>query len=275
MFRALSVPILLAALCVASPLRAQTLQSHCIAIADAAPGIEFLHRADWRDPLPDYTVRISYLDHSMFLIQAPDGTSAVTDYNGFLGSVDFVPDVATMNHAHSSHWTITPDPRIPNLLEGWGDGDSPNLHRLEVGEVLVRNVPTDIRSAYDGIEKFGNSIFVFEAGGLCIGHLGHLHHEPDEAQYAALGRLDVVMAAVDGGMTVDLSTITRILTRLESSVVIPMHWFGNATLARFLEEISKDFSVEMRDESFMEIGLRTLPDRPTVVVLPPAFMRSE
>ncbi|SPJ24783.1 MBL fold metallo-hydrolase [Palleronia abyssalis] len=251
---------------------AQERQSHCIAIADAAPGISYVQNASWGQPLENYTVRLSYIDHSMFLIEAPDGGTAVTDYNGFLGSVDFVPDVATMNRAHSSHWTISPDPRIPNLLEGWGDGVSPNLYQLELGEMYVRNVPTDIRSGFGGAEKYGNSIFVFEVAGLCIGHLGHLHHEPDDAQYAALGRLDVVMAAVDGGLTVDLATMERTLDRLRSSIVIPMHWFGRGSLDRFIGDISDSFDVEERQESFIEVSLRSLPDRPTVVVLPPLFL---
>ncbi len=270
MLRPLAILLCLLAL----PAAAQDRQSHCIAIADAAPGIAYVRKASWREPLPDYTVRLSYLDHSMFLLQGPDGTTAVTDYNGFLGGVDFVPDIATMNHAHSSHWTISPDPRIPHLLEGWGDGVSPTLHGEEVGELLVRNVPTDIRS-YRGVEKYGNSIFVFETAGLCIGHLGHLHHEPDEAQYAALGRLDVVMAAVDGGMTVDLPTMIRTLERLESSIVIPMHWFGRGTLDRFLAGISERYVVDRRDDTSMEVSLRSLPDRPTVVVLQPAFLQAE
>ncbi len=273
MFRS-CVSALAVAIAAAQPAAAQERQSHCIAIADAAPGIAYLRTANWRAPLADYTVRLSYLDHSMFLLQAPDGTAAITDYNGFLGSVDFVPDIATMNHAHSSHWTISPDPRIPHLLQGWGDGESPNLHAEEVGEVFVRNVPTDIRS-WGGVERFGNSIFVFEVAGLCIGHLGHLHHEPDEQQYAALGRLDVVMAAVDGGMTVDLPTMVTILERLKSSVVIPMHWFGSATLDRFLTDISEDFAIDIRQDSAIELGLRTLPERPTVIVLQPAFLGDE
>lgn len=265
MFRLLTFAITLGA----APLAAQERQSHCIAIADAAPGIAYVQQAAWGDPLADYTVRLTYLDHSQFLIEAPDGTTAVTDYNGWLAGAPIVPDVATMNHAHSSHWTISPDPRIGHILEGWGDGVEPSIHRVEVGEVFVRNVPTDIRSGYSEVEKFGNSIFVFEVAGLCVGHLGHLHHEPDEAQYAALGRLDVVMAAVDGGMTVDLDTMIGVLTRLESSIILPMHWFGPATLGRFLDGISREFDVEMREDPSIEVSLRDLPDRPTVYVLPP------
>jgi L-ascorbate metabolism protein UlaG (beta-lactamase superfamily) len=247
--------------------------SHCIAIADAAPGMQYLHKASWTEPVGQYEVRISYVDHSMFLIQTQGGQSAVTDYNGRLGPSDHVPDVATMNHAHSSHWTAMPDERIPHLLKGWGDGRVPQDHHVDLGEMLVRNVPTDIRNRWDGgVEKYGNSIFVFEVEGLCIGHLGHLHHEPDDMQYAALGRLDVVMAAVDGGLTMDLPTMIRTLQRLKSSVVIPMHWFGPSNLERFLAGMADDFDIQITGESSLVVGLRTLPDRPTVMVLRPQFL---
>ncbi|MGH1356414.1 MAG: MBL fold metallo-hydrolase [Thalassovita sp.] len=247
--------------------------SHCIAIADAAPGIEYLHKASFRDPLPTYTVRISYLAHASFLIQSPEGVSAVTDYTGFIGNADFIPDIVTMNHAHETHWTPFPDPAIQHALPGWGEYGKGIDHYLTVGDMLIRNVSTDIRSSFTGIEPEGNSIFVFEVAGLCIGHLGHLHHEPDPAQYAALGRLDVVMAAVDGGMTLDLPTMIGVLKRLRSSVVIPMHWFGDFTLERFLEGMEDDFDVRRTADSALEISLRSLPDRPTVVTLRPRYLR--
>jgi len=120
--------------------------SHCIAIADAAPGLEYLHKASWQAPLPDYTVRISYVAHASFLIQTPGGLSAVTDYTGFLGATTLVPDVVTMNHAHDTHWTPNPDPAIPHVLEGWGPFGEGIEHHLDLGEMLVRNVSTDIRS---------------------------------------------------------------------------------------------------------------------------------
>ena len=249
--------------------------SHCIAVADAAPGIEYLHKAGFRDPVPEFSVRISYLNHAMFLVQTQGGLSAVTDYTGFLGPADFVPDVATMNNAHGTHWTPAPDPRIPHVLEGWATGGTPRDHYLDLGEMLVRNVHTDVRAGFtgEGVRPDGNSIFVFEVEGLCIGHLGHLHHYPDEAQLAALGRLDVVMAAVDGGTTLDLPTMIRLLKRLRSSIVIPMHWFSGGSLERFLAGIEGEFDVQMDFEPSIEVSLRTLPKRPTVVVLAPAYLQ--
>jgi len=247
--------------------------SHCIAVAEAAPGLEYLHRASFREPLPDHTVRINYVDHASFLIQTSGGLNVVTDFTGFIGNVDLIPDVVTMNHAHSTHWTSAPDPAIAHVLRGWGESFGAGAdHHLDLGEMLVRNVPTDIRS-FGGVETRGNSIFIFEVAGLCIGHLGHLHHEPDPEQYAAIGRLDVVMAPVDGGMTLDLDTMMRVVGRLRSSVVIPMHWFGDATLRRFVEGMRGEFAVVEDGTSSLELSLRTLPRQPTIVVLRPELLR--
>ena len=188
---------------------------------------------------------------------------------------DFVPTVVTMNNAHETHWTSLPDPRIPHVLEGWSeDGANPREHYLDLEEMVVRNVSTDTRSWYDeGVRNYGNSIFVFEVAGLCIGHLGHLHHEPDDQQYAALGRVDIVMAPVDGGFTLDLPTMIKVLERLKSSVVIPMHWFSQASLETFMLAMSEEFAIERLDAPHFEVSLRTLPERPTVMLLDRQFLR--
>ena len=262
----------LAALLLATPAAAQDRRpSHCIAVAQA-PGLEYVHRAAYGDPLPDdYTVRLSYVDHSMFMLESAGGMRAVTDFNGYVGRVA-PPDVVTMNRGHISHWSPTPDEGIAHVLRGWSETPGePVDHYVELGDMLVRSVSTDLRPSRGG-ERNGNAVFVFEVGGLCIGHLGHLHHEPDEEQYAALGRLDVVMAPVDGGLTLPHETLTRILLRLRSSVVLPMHWFGEGTLQRFLDNMEGAFAVERRDASAIEVSLRTLPSRPTIVVLRPRFL---
>ncbi|MEP3299062.1 MAG: MBL fold metallo-hydrolase [Pseudoruegeria sp.] len=247
--------------------------SHCIALANSAPGLTYLHKAAYDDQVEKDSVRITYVTHSTFLLRTAGGLGVATDFTGYLGETDYLPDVVTMNHAHSSHWTARPDPRIGHVLKGWGDGRTPADHHLDLGEILIRNVPTDIRSSYqlDNVETGGNSIFVFEVAGLCIGHLGHLHHEPDAGQYAALGRLDIVMAAVDGGMTVELPVMIQILTRLRSAVVIPMHWQGSFSLDRFVAGMPDTFDVQRPGASSATFSLRNLPRRPTILVLEQGF----
>ncbi|WP_078059260.1 MBL fold metallo-hydrolase [Tropicimonas marinistellae] len=247
--------------------------SHCIALVENVPGLEVVWRAGYRDPLSEDMVRLSYIDHSMYLIQTPGGLDVVTDYNGFTGPAELIPDVVTMNHSHSTHWTAAPDPAIPYVLKGWDEMGGPADHHLDLGEMLIRNVPTDIRGRFGGeMERDGNSIFVFEVGGLCIGHLGHLHHEPNPEQYAAIGRLDVVMAPVDGGMTLPLPVMIKVLQRFRASIVLPMHWFSGNSLNAFLAGVSEDFRIERRDGRSLEVSLRDLPSEPTVIVLQPRFL---
>ena len=256
----------------ALPAAAQQRQpSHCIALAQSAPGLEYLVPANLPQVAPD-TAHIHYISHASFLIRTPGGLNMVTDFTGFTGSLPMIPDVVTMNHAHDPHWTGNPDPAIPHVLPGWGPFGQGIEHQLDLGEVLIRNVPTDIRSQFSGVEPKGNSIFIFEMAGLCIGHLGHLHHEPDAAQYAALGRVDVVMAPVDGGYTLDLPTMIRVLKRLKSRVVIPMHWFSDFALRDFLAGMADEFTVIEVEGPSLDISLDRLPARPTVMVLRPAWL---
>ena len=269
---------LILAMLIASPLSAQDTTrtpSHCIALADATPGMAYVQKASLTD-VAEETVLLHYIAHASFLIRSHGGLNMVTDFVGFTGSLPLIPDVVTMNHAHDSHYTAFPDPAIPHVLKGWGDKHGAGIdHNLDLGEVLIRNVSTDIRSAFSGVEAKGNSIFVFEMAGLCIGHLGHLHHAPDPEQYAALGRLDVVMAPVDGGMTLDLPTMISVLKRVKASIVIPMHWFNDFGLDDFLRGMEDTFQVVDVGGPSLVVDVNKLPSRPTVMVLRPQYLNKD
>src|SRR5881397_3544997 len=58
-------------------------------------------------------VRITYSGHSTFLVESPQLVRVATDYNDYVRPM-VPPDIATMNHAHSTHYTDRPDPRIPH-----------------------------------------------------------------------------------------------------------------------------------------------------------------
>ena len=54
-------------------------------------------------------VRITYVGHSTFLIESPQLVRIATDYNDYVRP-PLLPDIVTMNHAHSTHYTDRPDP---------------------------------------------------------------------------------------------------------------------------------------------------------------------
>jgi L-ascorbate metabolism protein UlaG (beta-lactamase superfamily) len=264
------LPLILALLPAIAQAQEERLPSHCIALAQNAAQVK---PVSFGAPLEENSVRIRFIDHAMFLIETEGGLIGVTDYTGYIGVPDVVPDVVTMNNAHSTHWTANPDPRIAHVLRGWPEGGVPAEHSLDLGEMLVRNVTTDTRGPFgEGARGDGNSIFIFEVAGLCIGHLGHLHQIPSAAQKAAIGRLDIVMVPVDGGYTMAVEDMAGVVRDLRASVVIPMHWFSGASLEMFLTEMSAEFDVVRPDLPDMAFSRDNLPAEPTIIVLEPAFL---
>src|SRR3954447_9152021 len=242
--------------------------SECLAMANAPPRaapVSFRRTAAKADE-----VAITYAGHSTYLIDTPGGLRIATDFNGAYRT-GRLPDVATMNRAHSTHYTLFPDSRIAHVLHGWGDNGQPAKIMLRVGDVLIRNVTTDIRRAFGDdsngeMIKDGNSIFIFEVAGLCIGHLGHLHHKLDDSHFAAIGRLDIVMVPIDGSYTMSLDGVSDITRRLRASIVLPMHRFATP-LDDFMHRIGLEFEIDKRPSRTLQISRDALPSAPTVIIL--------
>ncbi|RKE83822.1 L-ascorbate metabolism protein UlaG (beta-lactamase superfamily) [Rhizobium sp. AG855] len=244
--------------------------SQCQLVAEALPSVTFASFSAPQLPARPAAfaehVTITFLGHSTFQITTPEGVEIATDYNGWLRSAR-LPDVVTMNKAHSSHYTLSPDPGIANVLHGWSDVPGEKaLHNVIVGDAYVRNVATDIRSWGGEFEPNGNSIFIFEVAGLCIGHLGHLHHELTDAHYAEIGRLDIVMVPVDGGLTMGADSMSRTIKRLRSAVVLPMHRRG-PIVDSFLAMFDDSVDIERSQNSGFTVSMRTLPKKPLILVL--------
>jgi L-ascorbate metabolism protein UlaG (beta-lactamase superfamily) len=212
-------------------------------------------------------VRLTYVGHSTFLIESPQLVRIATDYNDYVRP-PVLPDIVTMNHAHTSHYSDNPDPGIKHVLRGWAANEKPARIDMSYKDVRVRNVPTNIRRWDGGTERHGNSIFIFEVANLCIAHLGHLHHTLTQAQLNEIGRVDVVMAPVDGNMTLDLEGMVEVLHALKAPLIIPMHYFSAYTLDRFLARVRQDWEVQIAEIPSVVVSKASLPVKPTVLVLP-------
>jgi len=213
-------------------------------------------------------VRLTYVGHSTFLIESPQLVRVATDYNDYVRP-PVLPDIVTMNHAHSTHFTDRPEPGIKHVLRGWGPSpDEPARHDVTVKDMRVRNVPTNIRDWRGGTERHGNSIFIFETASMCIAHLGHLHHTLNQQQLNEIGRIDIVLVPVDGNMTLDLEGMIEVLQALKAPLMIPMHYFSTFTLHRFLDRARQLWPVEMSEIPSLVVAKAALPAAPKVLVLP-------
>ena len=214
-------------------------------------------------------IRITYIGHATFTIESPKGVIAATDFNDYVRPLE-LPHIVTMNHAHSTHYTHRPDPAIRHVLRGWSDQGKLPAHDIQDGDMRVRNVPTNIRAGWSdgsGTEYSGNSIFIFEAAGLCIAHLGHLHHTLTPEHLKAIGQVDVVLAAVDGSWTMDHSGIIEVINQLKPKLVIPMHYIVERVLERFLAQMAASFDIDRVASASLLLSRANLPTRPAIKVL--------
>lgn len=216
-------------------------------------------------------VGITFLGHSSFEIASPGGVAIVTDYNAVVVP-DRVPDIVTMNNAHTTHFTDFPDPAIKMVLRGWNPGGGQALHNVLFKDVLIRNIPTNVRDFFSGgIRLYGNSVFVYETGNLCIAHVGHLHHRLQPQDLEELGQIDVLMLPVDGAMTLGQDLMIEVMEQVKAPITLPMHYFSGLSLERFVARLRGRASVRLSDTSSIAVSRATLPTTPELVILPNLF----
>jgi L-ascorbate metabolism protein UlaG (beta-lactamase superfamily) len=256
---------LLAGLALASPALASS-ADRCLAVASAPRLVQpaSLKMAS----LGKNEVRLTFVGHATFLIESAGGIRIATDYNDYVKPA-VIPDIATMNRAHSSHFTDAPEPAIRHVLRGWGTAAGAAVtHDLELGDVRVRNVVTNIRDFGGGTQLFANSIFIFEVAGLCIAHLGHLHHTLTPKHIEQIGQIDIALVPVDGSYTLDLPGMVEVIKALRARLVIPMHYFSTYGLNRFLEQTQAEFPVKRSATPELIASKAKLPMQTEILVLP-------
>jgi Beta-lactamase superfamily domain len=77
-----------------------------------------------------------------------------------------------------------------------------------------------------------------------------------------------VLVPVDGSYTMAQSSMLEVLKELKARIVIPMHFFGPATLGRFIASASSMFDIETKSSPVIVLAAATLPVKPKLLVLP-------
>src|ERR1700754_3471488 len=142
MLRSLAVALAFLGSLVVPAVAQQPLRSECLAMANLAPRampVSLRLTAAKADE-----VTITYVGHSTYYIDTPGGVRIATDFSGAY-TTGRLPDVVSMNRAHRTHYSLFPDPRIPHVFHGWSDDGTPARINERIGDVLIRNVTTDIR----------------------------------------------------------------------------------------------------------------------------------
>jgi L-ascorbate metabolism protein UlaG (beta-lactamase superfamily) len=135
--------------------------------------------------------------------------------------------------------------------------------------VKVRGVPTH-HDGSRGKERGNNLIFVVEADGMVVAHMGDLGHALDKNALKEIGNINVLLVPVGGFFTIDAQEATMVMNDLKPALTIPMHFKTEKSsfpIAKVEEFTSGKKNVRQAKSNELEIRKESLPTRAEIVLL--------
>jgi L-ascorbate metabolism protein UlaG (beta-lactamase superfamily) len=215
-------------------------------------------------------MEITWFGHSCFRLTERGMATVVTDpYDDSLGypNLRLKGDIVTVSHDAPGHSNIDAVKGERREIAGPGE--------YEIGGVFITGIPTaksGEAKKKKGDEPRRNTVFVFDYDGVTVAHLGDLDHVPTQSQIEALGAVDVALVPVGGGGGLNAAQAAEVISLIEPSVVVPMHYRtdgGSASLdpvSKFLKEMGLG---TVAPEAGLKVTKSSLPDETRVVVLEP------
>lgn len=162
---------------------------------------------------------IQHIGHAEFLITLESGFRIVTDpYDASTGYPvrKIEADGVLVSHHHHDHDAVENVSGHPQIIDYAG------LHTFAPG-IQVTGIMADHDDA-EGARRGKTLLFLLEAEGLRVAHLGDLGCLLDGDQLEALGQVDVLMIPVGGFFTISPDQALEVIQQLDPRVTIPMHY---------------------------------------------------
>lgn len=169
-------------------------------------------------------MKITYRGHSAFVVESGQTTILIDPFDDQVGyPMDRVgAGFLLVSHEHGDHNNVALAAGRPRVIRGLVEGKWRTI-RETVDGVTISSVGTYHDDA-KGAKRGRNTVFIIEAEGLRIVHLGDLGHALDDEAAKAIGRPDVLMVPVGGHFTIDAAQAHAAVSRLRPGIVIPMHY---------------------------------------------------
>lgn len=207
-------------------------------------------------------IKISWYGQSCFLIETPKKKILTDPFYEQMGypMPNIAAEIVTVSHQHRDHNAVNTVPGEPKVIQAAGVNT--------IDDISI----VGIKSFHDktnGSQRGENIIFVIQANGLRVCHLGDLGHLLDKPTLDQIGKVDVLLIPVGGYYTIDAGEAKEVVAQINPTYVVPMHYktdFINAPIFP-VDEFLKLYPNYSKQKQ-LEISTGKLPDmRPQVILL--------
>lgn len=161
-------------------------------------------------------MQIGWIGHSCFRIITEHNNIVTDPYNEETGyKLPSTPaDIVTVSHSHFDHsyaQCVAPGLVISDTQPRTINGDT------------IWGIPCwhdDVRGAKRG----SNIVYVIDADGQRIVHLGDLGHLLNDKDIEKLGKVDVLLLPVGGIYTLCPKTCVELCEKIKPRIIVPMHY---------------------------------------------------
>jgi len=214
-------------------------------------------------------MKIKWYGHASFKITTEKGVRIILDpyqsgaFGGAMGygKITDEADIVLTSHDHEDHnYTKDIQGRFRHINKAGA---------YEEKGVKIRVIPS-YHDTSGGKERGQNLIFIVEADGLAVGHMGDLGHVLEKDALKQIGKVDVLLLPVGGFFTIDAKEATKVMNDLSPLVTIPMHYKTekcDLPIAGVEEFTGDKKTVKAAGSTEVEITKANLPKSQEIVLL--------
>lgn len=211
-------------------------------------------------------MEITWYGHSCFRLVERSMATVVTDpYDHIVVGyerLNLKADIVTISHEAPGHNFLSAVKGREHVLTGPGE--------YEIGGVFITSVRTNGNKRAD--DETLNTLYVFDYDSVTVAHLGDLSRVPTQSEIEALGDVNIALVPIGGGRGLNAAKAAEVISLLEPSIVIPMHYRTEKSLLplQSLNKFLKEMGIgEIIPEPSLKITSSALPQETKVVVLEP------
>jgi L-ascorbate metabolism protein UlaG (beta-lactamase superfamily) len=206
-------------------------------------------------------MKIKWRGHASFLIEAESKKIIIDPFNeeyGYPMNPVFA-DMVIVSHEHRDHNAVETVSGQPRIIRGPG--------KVNMEGIIIKGIDS-FHDMHQGRERGQNTIFKISTEGIDLVHLGDLGQPLSAQQVQEIGKVDILLLPIGGRYTIDAGEASQIVSLLQPSVVIPMH-FGTPHLSfelAPLEEFTAHYDRIIK-KPMLEIKASDLGSEMKIIVL--------